>query len=152
MQQLRLLAHCYVLDLILGEGFFHARCTAGLRRDIATVFCWSGLRIASLSGAGCRIKAACNDASIRDVEVNTVDGFQGREKGIIVISAVRSNATHQVGFLADERRMNVAVTRARRQCILVCNSETLQADKFLSGLVEHFQEHGLYKSAQELVP
>jgi superfamily I DNA and/or RNA helicase len=99
----------------------------------------------------CRIKAALADASISDVEVNTVDGFQGREKEVIVISTVRSNDTRQVGFLADKRRMNVAVTRARRQCILIGNSETLQADAFLRGLVEHFQEHGAYRSAQEVL-
>ena len=83
--------------------------------------------------------------------MNTVDGFQGREKEVIIISTVRSNDEGQVGFLAERRRMNVAVTRARRQCVLVCNSETLQRDAFLGGLLEHFQAHGLYRSAAELV-
>ena len=52
-------------------------------------------------------------------EVSTVDGFQGREKEVIVISMVRSNLHGEVGFLRNERRMNVAITRARKLCILI---------------------------------
>lgn len=81
--------------------------------------------------------------------MSTVDGFQGREKEVIVISAVRSSAAGGVGFLADQRRMNVAVTRARRRCVLVGDSDTLSREPFLRGLVEHFNERGVYRSAQE---
>lgn len=77
---------------------------------------------------------------------------QGREKEAIIISAVRSNPKHEVGFLADRRRMNVAVTRARRHCALVCDSETLSGDPFLKQLVAHFEQYGDYTSAEELVP
>jgi superfamily I DNA and/or RNA helicase len=55
----------------------------------------------------------------------------------------------QVGFLSDRRRMNVAVTRARRQCCIVCDTETVSSDGFLNRLVEYFQEHGAYQSASE---
>ncbi|KAG7670496.1 hypothetical protein KSW81_003059 [Nannochloris sp. 'desiccata'] len=83
------------------------------------------------------------------VEISTVDGFQGREKEAIVISMVRSNTSGEVGFLADNRRMNVAVTRARRQCVIVCDSDTVKNDPFLKRLVEYFEENGEYASAAE---
>lgn len=68
-----------------------------------------------------------------------------------MVSMVRSNAGGEVGFLADARRMNVAVTRARRHCALVCDTETVSHDAFLKRLVAWFEEHGEYASAQELV-
>ncbi|PKA50141.1 Regulator of nonsense transcripts 1 like [Apostasia shenzhenica] len=89
------------------------------------------------------------EAKLKDIEICTVDGFQGREKEAIIISMVRSNPRKEVGFLSDQRRMNVAITRARRQCCLVCDTETASTDSFLRGLVEYFQEHGEYFSASE---
>ena len=65
---------------------------------------------------------------------------------------VRSNSSGSVGFLSDCRRMNVAVTRARRHVCLVCDSETVSQDPFLKRLVDYFGEHGEYSSASELVP
>lgn len=89
------------------------------------------------------------EMKLKDLEISTVDGFQGREKEAIVISMVRSNAKHEVGFLNDRRRMNVAVTRARRQCCIICDTETVSSDKFLKRLVEYFEEHAEYLSASE---
>ncbi|XP_047264354.1 DNA-binding protein SMUBP-2 isoform X8 [Capsicum annuum] len=86
---------------------------------------------------------------LKEMEISTVDGFQGREKEAIIISMVRSNSKKEVGFLSDRRRMNVAVTRARRQCCLVCDTETVSGDKFLKRLIEYFEEHGEYLSASE---
>ena len=74
----------------------------------------------------------------------------GREKEAVVISMVRSNDGGEVGFLADKRRMNVAVTRARRHCAVICNSETVNHDEFLAGLVTHFEAHGAYQSAAQV--
>lgn len=54
-----------------------------------------------------------------------------------------------MGFLSDNRRMNVAVTRARRQCCLVCDTETVSSNAFLKRLIEYFEEHGEYLSASE---
>lgn len=56
-----------------------------------------------------------------------------------------------MGFLADARRMNVAVTRARRHVALVCDSETVRQNPFLGRLVFYVEEHGQYESAAELV-
>jgi superfamily I DNA and/or RNA helicase len=99
-----------------------------------------------------RLKGNLSKAGLKGIEVNTVDGFQGREKEIIVISTVRSNANRELGFLRDQRRMNVAVTRARRQCILVADADTLRTESFLSALIDHFQTNGMYRSAQEILP
>ena len=79
-----------------------------------------------------------------DVEVNTVDGYQGREKEIIVISLVRSNTAKNIGFLTDLRRLNVALTRAKRKLILVGDSETLENHETYRRLIDHIKKHGRY--------
>lgn len=83
------------------------------------------------------------------VEVRSVDGYQGREKEAVVISMVRSNASRSVGFLADFRRMNVAVTRARRHVAIVADSDTVSSDPHLRSLLQHAEAHGEVRSAAE---
>ena len=78
----------------------------------------------------------------RHITVGTVDGFQGQERDVIVISLVRSNTEGQIGFLRDLRRMNVAMTRARMKLIIVGNAETLSRHKFYRALIQHVREHG----------
>jgi superfamily I DNA and/or RNA helicase len=70
------------------------------------------------------------------VEVDTVDGFQGREKEAIVISMVRSNDRQEIGFLAELRRTNVAFTRARRKLIVIGDSATLSAEPFYARWID----------------
>lgn len=82
------------------------------------------------------------------MEVSTVDGFQGREKECIVISMVRSNKSKEVGFLSEFRRMNVAVTRAKRFVCIVGDSDTVSKDKFLERLLNYFVENGETRSAK----
>ncbi|OWZ15994.1 DNA polymerase alpha-associated DNA helicase A [Phytophthora megakarya] len=83
------------------------------------------------------------------LEIRSVDGFQGCEKEAVVMSLVRSNPSRQVGFLADDRRMNVAITRAKRHVAVVCDTDTISSHKFLAVLVKHFEKFGEYRSAQE---
>ena len=78
----------------------------------------------------------------RHITVGTVDGFQGQERDVIVISLVRANAEGQIGFLRDLRRMNVAITRARMKLIIVGNAETLSRHRFYRELIEHIRRHG----------
>ncbi|HEX4149087.1 MAG TPA: AAA domain-containing protein, partial [Pirellulales bacterium] len=80
------------------------------------------------------------------LEIDTVDGFQGREKEVIVISLVRSNPTGEVGFLANVRRMNVALTRARRKLLVVGDSATLAAHPFYARWLEYVESQGAYRS------
>lgn len=81
---------------------------------------------------------------IEDVEVHTVDGFQGREKDAILISLVRSNWDGDIGFLADLRRMNVALTRARKHLVVIGDSATVGAHPFYAAMIEYFEAHGAY--------
>lgn len=76
------------------------------------------------------------------IAVHTVDGFQGQERDVILISMVRDNEQGQIGFLGDLRRMNVALTRARMKLIVIGNSETLGRHRFYGALYEHFEQRG----------
>ena len=86
------------------------------------------------------------------LEVDSVDGFQGREKEAVVISLVRSNPQGDVGFLADVRRMNVALTRARRKLLVVGDSATLAAHPFYAEMLSHFESTGAYRTVWEEGP
>lgn len=80
------------------------------------------------------------------VEVKSVDGFQGREKEAIILSLVRSNSRGEVGFLADERRINVAITRARRHLCVVCDRQTCKTNPFLKSFLDYCDLFGEVKS------
>lgn len=75
----------------------------------------------------------------RLISVNTVDGFQGQERDIILISLVRSNDEGQIGFLRDLRRMNVAITRARMKLIILGNKDTMTQHPFYKKLWEYVE-------------
>jgi putative DNA helicase len=89
------------------------------------------------------------------VEVGTVDGMQGREKEVVIVSLVRSNDEHQIGFLQDSRRLNVAMTRAKRQLVLVGDADTVGEGKkdasaprkFLHAWTEHLHSQALVEMA-----
>lgn len=86
------------------------------------------------------------------LEIRSVDGFQGGEREAVVLSLVRSSdrgGKDGVGFLRDNRRLNVAVTRAKRQCAVICDIETVSQDNFLKGFVNWIEDHGEYLSAMD---
>jgi superfamily I DNA and/or RNA helicase len=81
------------------------------------------------------------------LEIGTVDGFQGREKEAIVVDLVRSNPQGQIGFLADVRRTNVAITRARSFLLVIGDSATLAGHEYYKNLIEFAQATGAWQSA-----
>lgn len=83
----------------------------------------------------------------RKLEIATIDSFQGREKEVVCISLVRSNEQGDVGFLSDDRRLNVAITRARRCVVVVCDSEAVSNHPLLLRMVEYAENFGYYRSA-----
>ncbi len=84
-----------------------------------------------------------------DITVNTIDGFQGQERDAIIISLVRSNDAGIIGFVADERRLNVAMTRARKRLVIVGDVATLGNSQLYLDLVDHIEKKGEYRSAWE---
>jgi superfamily I DNA and/or RNA helicase len=84
-----------------------------------------------------------------EIEIDSVDGFQGREKEAVIVSMVRSNRDGEIGFLADIRRMNVALTRARRKLIVIGDSATISTHPFYQKMLAYFEELGAYHSIWE---
>lgn len=84
-----------------------------------------------------------------NITVNTIDGFQGQEKDIVFISLTRSNPDNRIGFLSEIRRMNVAMTRARKKLVIIGDSATLAKSGFYTGLIQYAEKVQGYKSAWE---
>jgi len=83
------------------------------------------------------------------VEVNTIDGFQGREKDIIIMSLVRSNHKGSIGFLKDLRRLNVALTRASCQLIVIGNEKTVSNNETYKRFIDFVKEKGEYLTEKD---
>lgn len=91
-------------------------------------------------------------APIREnIDINSVDAFQGQERDVIYISLVRSNSKGEIGFLKEYRRLNVAMTRARERLVLVGDSGTLAGDRFFNAMLDYVQANGTYQSIYELL-
>ncbi|MFZ1705437.1 MAG: AAA domain-containing protein [Saprospiraceae bacterium] len=80
------------------------------------------------------------------LEINTIDGFQGQEKDVIIISLVRSNHRSEIGFLKDARRLNVAMTRARKKLIIIGDSATIAAHPMYNDLIVFIEKNGTLDS------
>jgi len=83
-------------------------------------------------------------------EIDSVDSFQGREKEAIIVSLVRANLKGDIGFLSDTRRMNVAMTRARRKLMVVGDSATISTLSFFQDFITYAESINAYRSAWEL--
>jgi ATP-dependent RNA/DNA helicase IGHMBP2 len=83
------------------------------------------------------------------LEIDSVDAFQGREKEAVIVSLVRSNREGELGFLTDTRRMNVAMTRAKRKLIMIGDSATLSNHAFFEELLRYVESVNGYRSAWE---
>ena len=86
---------------------------------------------------------------ISELAVKTIDGFQGEERDIIYISLVRSNINSEIGFLSDIRRMNVALTRAKKKLVVIMDTATIGNHPFYKAFIEYCENHNYYKSAWE---
>jgi ATP-dependent RNA/DNA helicase IGHMBP2 len=102
------------------------------------------------------LKDAVSTSAIKDeykkyISVNTIDSFQGQERDVIYISLARSNAESVIGFLSEVRRMNVAMTRARKKLVVFGDSATISQFKFYADFIEYAQGHDAYVSAWEFM-
>jgi superfamily I DNA and/or RNA helicase len=84
--------------------------------------------------------------SAKLITIRTIDGFQGQERDVIAISLVRSNSRSKIGFLADYRRINVAMTRAKKKLLIIGDSSTLCKDPFFEALFSYVQKNGAVTS------
>ncbi|WP_207533340.1 AAA domain-containing protein [Desertivirga arenae] len=87
----------------------------------------------------------------RNISVNTIDSFQGQERDVVYISMTRSNDESAIGFLSDIRRMNVAMTRARKKLVVIGDSVTLSRHQFYANFISHTETTDAYKSAWEFM-
>lgn len=85
------------------------------------------------------------------ISINTIDSFQGQERDIVYISLTRSNTENKIGFLSDIRRMNVAITRARKKLIVIGDSSTLAQDPFYDNFIKYAMEKNAWLSAWEFM-
>ncbi len=86
-----------------------------------------------------------------NISVNTIDSFQGQERDVVYISLTRSNDKGEIGFLSDIRRMNVAMTRARKKLVVIGDSATLGQHPFYANFIEYAEKKGGYVSAWEFL-
>jgi len=124
-----------VVDMLLSGGDLTPH-------DIGVVTPYSGqVRLLNdlFEGAGGREE----NERYHGLEIKTVDGYQGREKDVIVLSSVRANEAGEMGFLTDRRRLNVAITRARRGLIVLGHPRTLRNDSSWASWCDWASERGL---------
>lgn len=105
-----------------------------------------GDQIAVIAPYAAQVRLIRSRLDLDGLEVDTVDGFQGREKEVVIVTLVRSNDRGEIGFLSDTRRTNVALTRARRGLFVIGDSATLGGDRFYAQMLDYFESIGGYRS------
>ncbi len=85
------------------------------------------------------------------ITINTIDGFQGQERDVVYISLVRSNVKAEIGFLNDYRRMNVAMTRAKKKLVILGDSATIGNDRFYNAFLNYYEKENAYHTAWEFM-
>ncbi len=123
---------------------------AKLVKDVAERLLNRGIRpedIAVISPYDDQVAQIKRMLHVEGLEIKTVDGFQGREKEVVIVSFVRSNKSGTIGFLKDLRRLNVSITRAKRKLVLIGDSNTLESEGCYRRLVALAKESGAYKRA-----
>ncbi|HET7503557.1 MAG TPA: AAA domain-containing protein [Kofleriaceae bacterium] len=103
--------------------------------------------IAAYSAQARRLRELLRAERAAGLEIGTVDGFQGREKEAVIVDLVRSNELGELGFLTDTRRMNVALTRARRFLLVIADSATLGAHPYYAAFLSYVDEIDAHGSA-----
>jgi predicted DNA helicase len=88
---------------------------------------------------------------VHRIDINTIDSFQGQERDVIYLSLVRSNAKGSIGFLSDIRRINVAITRARKKLVIIGDTATIGQHPFYGKLIDYAHEIGAYRHAYEFL-
>ncbi len=92
---------------------------------------------------------AAKEVLPKEMRISTIDSFQGQEKEAIILSLVRSNDDGDIGFLKDYRRMNVAITRAKEQLIVIGDSATIGGDAFYNSFLSYVEKKGTYRTVWE---
>ena len=103
--------------------------------------------IAAYSAQARRLRELLKAERAAGLEIGTVDGFQGREKEAVIVDLVRSNERGEIGFLANTRRMNVALTRAKRFLLVVADSATLGEHPYYAQFIQYIDEIDAHGSA-----
>ena len=103
--------------------------------------------IAAYSAQARRLRELLRTERAAGIEIGTVDGFQGREKEAVIVDLVRSNENGEIGFLANTRRMNVALTRARRFLLVIADSATLGEHPYYAAFLSYVDEIDAHGSA-----
>ncbi|MBP9733021.1 MAG: C-terminal helicase domain-containing protein, partial [Candidatus Omnitrophica bacterium] len=105
--------------------------------------------IAVISAYSAQVRLLVSKSPDPLVEIDSVDGFQGREKELVIVSLVRSNMEGEMGFLADTRRMNVAMTRAKKRLVVIGDGATLASLDFYRQFMDYAESIGANKSIWE---